>query len=162
MFMVHGYDNDISWTFQSTTVFIARSGFACFAADLSGHVRSHGLCAFGTFPFHFVPDLDAVVADLLAFFRAVRAREEHTGLPCFLFGESMGEAICLLIHLRTRLEEWAGAVLVAPMCRISDRIRSSWPLPKILTFVLHAPTCRPRIARSDPLRLGRRGSRWGF
>jgi len=134
VFMVHGYGNDVSWTFQSTAVFLARSGFACFAADLPGHGRSHGLRAF-------VHDLDAAVADLLAFFRAVRAREEHAGLPCFLFGESMGGAICLLIHLRTRPEEWAGAVLVAPMCRISDRIRPPWPLPEILTFVARfAPT----------------------
>jgi alpha-beta hydrolase superfamily lysophospholipase len=134
VFMVHGYGNDISWTFQSTAVFLARSGFACFAADLPGHGRSHGLRAF-------VPDLDAAVADILAFFRAVRAREEHAGLPCFLFGESMGGAICLLIHLRTPPEEWAGAVLVAPMCRISDRIRPPWPLPEILTFVARfAPT----------------------
>jgi alpha-beta hydrolase superfamily lysophospholipase len=86
--------------------------------------------------------------------RAVRAREEHAGLPCFLFGESMGGAICLLIHLCTRLDEWAGVVLVAPMCRISDRIRPPWSLSEILTFVLRAPTCRPRIARSDLLRLG--------
>ncbi|RLM86646.1 hypothetical protein C2845_PM04G26730 [Panicum miliaceum] len=95
VFMVHGYGNDVSWTFQSTAVFLARSG----------------------------------------------AREEHAGLPCFLFGESMGGAICLLIHLRTRPDEWAGAVLVAPMCRISDRIRPPWPLPEILTFVARfAPT----------------------
>jgi hypothetical protein len=55
--MVHGYGNDISWTFQSTAVFLARSGFACFAADLPGHRRSHGLRAF-------VPDLDADVPGL--------------------------------------------------------------------------------------------------
>ena len=51
VFMLHGYGNDISWTFQSTAVFLARSGFACFAADLPGHGRSHGLRAF-------VPELD--------------------------------------------------------------------------------------------------------
>uniref|UniRef100_M8CDL9 Serine aminopeptidase S33 domain-containing protein n=1 Tax=Aegilops tauschii TaxID=37682 RepID=M8CDL9_AEGTA len=62
VFMVHGYGNDISWTFQATAVFLARSGFACFAADLPGHGRSHGLQAF-------VPDLEVAVADLLAFFR---------------------------------------------------------------------------------------------
>ncbi|KAL5197069.1 hypothetical protein ABZP36_000581 [Zizania latifolia] len=134
VFMVHGYGNDISWTFQSTAVFLARSGFACFAADLPGHGRSHGLRAF-------VPDLHSAIADLLAFFRSVRRGEEHARLPCFLFGESMGGAICLLIHLCTPPEEWAGAVLVAPMCKISDRIRPPWPLPQILTFVARfAPT----------------------
>ncbi|GJN32754.1 hypothetical protein PR202_gb21277 [Eleusine coracana subsp. coracana] len=140
--MVHGYGNDISWTFQSTAVFLARSGFACFAADLPGHGRSHGLRAF-------VPDLDAAVADLLAFFRAVRAREDHAGLRCFLFGESMGGAICLLIHLRTPPDEWAGAVLVAPMCRISDRIRPPWPLPEILTFVARFAPTAPIVPTAD-------------
>jgi hypothetical protein len=55
--MVHGYGNDISWTFQSTAVFLARSGFACFTADLPGHHRSHGLSAF-------VLDLDTDVPGL--------------------------------------------------------------------------------------------------
>ncbi|KAL6856129.1 hypothetical protein ACP4OV_018931 [Aristida adscensionis] len=130
----YGNDTDTSWTFQSTAVFLARSCFACFAADLLGHGRSHGLRAF-------VPDLDAAIADLLAFFRAVRARADHAALPCFLFGESMGGAICLLIHLHAPPGEWAGAVLVAPMCRTSDRIRPPWPLPEILTLVARfAPT----------------------
>ena len=142
VFMVHGYGNDISWTFQSTAVFLARSGFACFAADLPGHGRSHGLRAF-------VPELDAAVADLLAFFRSVRGRKEHAGLPCFLFGESMGGAICLLLHLRTPPEEWAGAVLVAPMCRISDRIRPRWPLPEILTLVARFAPTLPIVPTAD-------------
>lgn len=144
VFMVHGYGNDISWTFQSTALFLARSGFACFAADLPGHGRSHGLRAF-------VPRLDPAVADLLAFFRSVRRREEHehAGLPCFLFGESMGGAICLLIHLRTPPEEWAGAVLVAPMCRISDRIRPPWPVPEVLTFVARFAPTLPIVPTAD-------------
>ncbi|KAF0905971.1 hypothetical protein E2562_008993 [Oryza meyeriana var. granulata] len=142
VFMVHGYGNDISWTFQSTAVFLAGSGFACFAADLPGHGRSHGLRAF-------VPDLDSAIADLLAFIRSVRQREEHAGLPCFLFGESMGGAICLLIHLRTPPEEWAGSLLVAPMCKISDRIRPPWPLPQILTFVARFAPTLPIVPTAD-------------
>ncbi|WVZ02979.1 hypothetical protein V8G54_023785 [Vigna mungo] len=31
VFMVHGYDNDISWTFQATPIFLTQSGFTCFA-----------------------------------------------------------------------------------------------------------------------------------
>ncbi|KAG8080091.1 hypothetical protein GUJ93_ZPchr0007g4309 [Zizania palustris] len=142
VFMVHGYGNDISWTFQSTAVCLASSGFACFAADLPGHGRSHGLRAF-------VPDLNSAIADLLAFFRSVRRREEHAGLPGCLFGESMGGAICLLIHLRTPPEEWAGAVLVAPMCKISDRIRPRWPIPQILTFISRFAPTLPVVPTAD-------------
>ncbi|KAM1245590.1 hypothetical protein ACFX2I_036749 [Malus domestica] len=34
VFMVHGYGNDISWTFQATPIFLAQTGFACIALDL--------------------------------------------------------------------------------------------------------------------------------
>ncbi|PKI77568.1 hypothetical protein CRG98_002022, partial [Punica granatum] len=46
IFMVHGYGNDVSWTFQMTPIFLAGKGFACFAFDLEGHGRSDGLRAF--------------------------------------------------------------------------------------------------------------------
>ncbi|URE40607.1 Putative lysophospholipase [Musa troglodytarum] len=112
--MIHGYGNDISWTFQATPIFLAQHGFACFALDLPGHGRSQGLRAF-------VSDVDAVACDCLAYFRSVRQSPELQGLPCFLFGESMGGALCLLIHLLEQEGEqrWDGAVLVAPMCKVT-------------------------------------------
>ncbi|XP_078437330.1 alpha/beta-Hydrolases superfamily protein [Wolffia australiana] len=133
--MVHGYGNDISWTFQSTAVFLAGAGYACFALDLPGHGRSAGLRAF-------VPSVDAVAADCAAFFAHALA-PFPPALPRFLYGESMGAAICLLLHLRREGQEeeekqqagWAGAVLVAPMLRLSDRLRPPWPLPQILKVV---------------------------
>ena len=57
--MVHGYGNDISWTFQATLIFLAQQGFASFALDLKGQDQSHGLRAF-------VPDVHLVVQDCLA------------------------------------------------------------------------------------------------
>jgi alpha-beta hydrolase superfamily lysophospholipase len=39
------------------------------------------------------------------------------GLPCFLFGESMGGAVALKAHLKYP-DLWDGAVLVAPMCKV--------------------------------------------
>jgi acylglycerol lipase len=39
------------------------------------------------------------------------------GLPCFLFGESMGGAVALKAHLRYP-DMWDGAILVAPMCKV--------------------------------------------
>ncbi|XP_007199495.2 caffeoylshikimate esterase [Prunus persica] len=92
IFMVHGYGNDISWTFQATPIFLAQQGFACFALDLEGHGQSHGLRAF-------VPDVHLLVQDCLAFFTLVKQQEtQFLNVPCFLYGESMGGAICLLIH----------------------------------------------------------------
>ncbi|KAI7742890.1 hypothetical protein M8C21_032435 [Ambrosia artemisiifolia] len=131
--MVHGYGNDISWTFQATAIFLASNGFACFAADMEGHGKSQGLKAF-------VPNVNDVVEDYLAFFTSLLdSNDYYYKVPKFLFGESMGGAICLLIQFSKRLFD--GAVLVAPMCRISDKVRPKWPIPEILMFVSRfAPT----------------------
>uniref|UniRef100_A0A2P2QMF2 Uncharacterized protein MANES_17G041700 n=1 Tax=Rhizophora mucronata TaxID=61149 RepID=A0A2P2QMF2_RHIMU len=125
--MVHGYGNDISWTFQATAISLAQVGFACFALDIEGHGRSQGLKAY-------VPNVDLVVQDCVNFFNFVKQDPEFHRLPSFLYGESMGGAICLLIHFADP-NGYKGAVLVAPMCKISDNIRPRWPIPQILTFM---------------------------
>nr|WGU11336.1 caffeoyl shikimate esterase 3 [Crinum x powellii] len=148
LLMVHGYGNDISWTFQSTPIFLARHGFACFALDLPGHGRSDGLKAF-------VPDLGSVVDDCVSYFNSVAAaqrRSQRSPPPCFLYGESMGGAICLLIHLLRRDALRAavrGAVLVAPMCRISEGLRPRWPLPQILAFAARFFPTLPAVPTAD-------------
>ncbi|CAI8618164.1 unnamed protein product [Vicia faba] len=127
IFMIHGYGNDISWTFQSTPIFLAQMGFACFALDLQGHGQTQGLKAF-------VPNVDLVVQDCLSYFNSIKQDPKFEALPCFLFGESMGGAICLLIHFADP-RGFQGAILVAPMCKISDKVRPRWPIPQILTFL---------------------------
>ncbi|EEF40893.1 caffeoylshikimate esterase [Ricinus communis] len=126
--MVHGYGNDISWTFQSTAIFLAQMGFACFGIDIEGHGRSQGLKGY-------VPNVDLVVQDCLSFFNFVRQEDPILhGLPSFLYGESMGGAICLLIHLANP-NGFDGAILVAPMCKIADDMKPRWPIPEVLSFV---------------------------
>lgn len=145
--MVHGYGNDISWTFQSTPIFLASHGFVCFAVDLQGHGRSDGLRGF-------VPDVDAVVTDdLVSFFDSVMEMPHLIGTQRFLYGESMGGALCLLIHLQQQRHKhpWDGAILVAPMCKISDNIRPSWPIPEILTFFARFGPTLPVVPTADLL-----------
>ncbi|CAI0407376.1 unnamed protein product [Linum tenue] len=125
--MVHGYGNDCSWTFQSTAIFLAQNGFACFSLDMEGHGRSQGLKAY-------VPNIDLVVHDCLSYFNSIKRDPLFTGIPSFLYGESMGGAMCLLIHFQSPTA-FDGAVLVAPMCRIADEMRPRWPIPQILTVV---------------------------
>lgn len=42
---------------------------------------------------------------------------EFSALPSFLFGQSMGGAIALKVHLK-QPNAWSGAVLIAPMCKV--------------------------------------------
>ncbi|KAK4590060.1 hypothetical protein RGQ29_020576 [Quercus rubra] len=139
--MVHGYGNDISWTFQATPIFLAQKGFACFALDLEGHGQSQGLRAF-------VPNVDSVVQDCLSFFNFVKQDPRFHGLPSFLYGESMGGAICLLIHLANP-KGFDGAILVAPMCKISDIVRPKWPIPEVLSFVAKFLPTLPIVPTAD-------------
>lgn len=125
--MVHGYGNDISWTFQATPIFLAQKGFACFALDMEGHGRSEGVRGY-------VPNVDLVVEDCLSFFSSVKENPQFNELPCFLYGESMGGAICLLIHF-AKPKGFDGAILVAPMCKISEKVKPSWPIQVILMFL---------------------------
>lgn len=43
--------------------------------------------------------------------------QEYNGKARFLYGESMGGAVSLLLH-RKDPSFWNGAVLVAPMCKV--------------------------------------------
>lgn len=133
IFMVHGYGNDTSWTFQNTAMFFTDMGCASFALDLEGHGRSGGLKGY-------IPDIDAVTQDCHSYFTSIKCKQEFTDLPCFLYGESMGGAICLLLHFKAP-KAWNGAMLAAPMCKISDKMRPPWPVAEILTFLAKwAPT----------------------
>ncbi|PIN16497.1 2-acylglycerol O-acyltransferase [Handroanthus impetiginosus] len=55
-------------------------------------------------------------------------------LPSFLFGESMGGAVALKVHLK-QPNAWNGAVLVAPMCKIADDVVPPWIITQILIGV---------------------------
>ncbi|KAL2932015.1 Caffeoylshikimate esterase [Bienertia sinuspersici] len=143
IFMVHGYGNDISWTFQSTPIFLAQNGFSCFALDLPGHGQSQGLKAF-------VPNVNEVVDDCFSFFNSILKNSNFQNLPSFLYGESMGGAICLLISLKNP-NFFKGAILIAPMCKISDKVKPRWPIPEILTFVAKFMPTLPIVPTPDLL-----------
>jgi alpha-beta hydrolase superfamily lysophospholipase len=127
--IVHGFTGESSWMIQLTAVFFAKAGFATCAIDHQGHGFSDGLVAH-------IPDINPVVDDCISFFDAFRARHPPS-LPSFLYSESLGGAIALLITLRKERvgRAWDGLILNGAMCGVSAKFKPPWPLEHFLSLV---------------------------
>ncbi|KAJ3686614.1 hypothetical protein LUZ61_015778 [Rhynchospora tenuis] len=108
VFMTHGYGADTGWLFQNTAITYATWGYAVYYADLLGHGRSDGIPGY-------IGDFEAVAGASLSFFLLVRKDPVYADLPAFLFGESMGGAVTLLMYLRSPPDTWTGVILSAPL-----------------------------------------------
>ncbi|KAI3983347.1 hypothetical protein MKX01_013414 [Papaver californicum] len=124
--MVHGFTGESSWFVQLTAIHFAKSGFITCAIDHQGHGFSDGLQCH-------IPDINPVVDDCINYFDSFRAQHSQS-LPSFIFAESLGGAIALLIHLR-RGRPWDGIVLNGAMCGISPKFKPPWPLEHFLSVV---------------------------
>ncbi|KAK4578816.1 hypothetical protein RGQ29_028771 [Quercus rubra] len=127
--LVHGFTGESSWFLQLTAVYFTKAGFATCAIDHQGHGFSDGLNAH-------IPDINPVVDDCISFFTSFRARHAPS-LPSFLYSESLGGAIALLITLREGRVglDWDGLVLNGAMCGISAKFKPPWPLEHLLSLV---------------------------
>ncbi|KAL2227783.1 UNVERIFIED_CONTAM: Monoglyceride lipase [Sesamum indicum] len=128
--VVHGYTGESSWFVQLTAVHFAKHGFAVCAIDHMGHGFSEGLVAH-------LPDINLVVDECILFFNGFRARYD-ADLPAFLYAESLGGAIALLITLRRDKivpdRRFDGVVLNGAMCGISNKFKPPWPLEHFLSI----------------------------
>ncbi|EEC70515.1 hypothetical protein OsI_01618 [Oryza sativa Indica Group] len=136
--VVHGFTGESSWTVQLTAVHFAKAGFAVAAVDHQGHGFSEGLQGH-------IPDIVPVLEDCEAAFAPFRA-DYPPPLPCFLYGESLGGAIALLLHLRDK-ERWRdGAVLNGAMCGVE--------LPLLVVHGGEDTVCDPGCAEELHRRAG--------
>ncbi|KAH1193005.1 Caffeoylshikimate esterase [Glycine soja] len=103
---------------------LASSGYAVFAMDYPGFGLSEGLHCY-------IHSFDGLVDDVIEHYSKIKENPEFHSLPSFLFGQSMGGAVALKIHLK-QPKAWDGAILVAPMCKIADDMVP----PKFLTHIL--------------------------
>lgn len=136
--MIHGYTSESGWLFELNAVAIAKAGFFVCALDLQGHGFSEG-------PPDHITDVQPLVQDCLQYFDSARAN--HPKLPHFLYGESLGAAIAILICLQQKTA-WRGLILSGAMCEVSKKFKPLWPLEKLLpaaAFV--APSWRIAITR---------------
>ncbi|KAI5432405.1 hypothetical protein KIW84_036228 [Lathyrus oleraceus] len=79
----------------------------------------------------YIPSFDSLVDDVIEIYSKIKENLEFQSLPSFLFGQSMGGAVALKMHLK-QPKAWDGAVLVAPMCKIADDMVP----PKLLAQIL--------------------------
>lgn len=70
----------------------------------------------------------------------MRDMEDYRNKSRFLYGESMGGAVALLLH-RKDPTFWDGAVLVAPMCKISEKVK---PHPVMITLLTQVEEIIPK------------------
>ncbi|KGN52274.1 caffeoylshikimate esterase [Cucumis sativus] len=129
--IVHGFTGETSWFIQLTAVHFTKAGFITCAIDHQGHGFSEGLL-------YHIPDINPVVEDCISFFDSFRERHAPS-LPSFLYSESLGGAIALLITLRQKSttensRPWNGVVLNGAMCGISPKFKPPWPLEHFLSL----------------------------
>ncbi|XP_022641045.1 caffeoylshikimate esterase isoform X2 [Vigna radiata var. radiata] len=124
LFYCHGYGDTCSFFFEGIARKLASSGYAVFAMDYPGFGLSEGLHCF-------IPSFDGLVDDVIEHYSKIKENPEFRSLPSFLFGQSMGGAVALKIHLK-QPKAWDGAILVAPMCKIADDMVP----PKLVTNLL--------------------------
>lgn len=118
VYMTHGYGSDTAWLFQKICINYATWGYAVFAADLFGHGRSEGIrCYLG--------DMNKIAATSLYYFKTVRNSDEYKHLPAFLFGESMGGLVTLLMYFQSEPDTWSGLIFSAPLFVIPEPMMPS-------------------------------------
>ncbi|MFQ6636265.1 hypothetical protein Gotur_013578 [Gossypium turneri] len=109
--------------------------------------------------FHFQPSLKVEFENLLLSLQtslllsisaiiSVKENPEFQTLPCYLFGESLGGAVALKMHLK-QPNAWSGACLVAPMCKIADDMVPPWILKQILIVVANILPKQKLVPQKD-------------
>ncbi|KAJ1391428.1 Serine aminopeptidase, S33 [Sesbania bispinosa] len=124
VFYCHGYGDTCTFFFEGIARKLASSGYGVFAMDYPGFGLSEGLHCY-------IPSFDGLVDDVIEQYSKIKENPEFHSLPSFLFGQSMGGAVALKMHLK-QPKAWDGAILVAPMCKIADDMVP----PKFLTQIL--------------------------
>ncbi|KAI8030293.1 Caffeoylshikimate esterase [Camellia lanceoleosa] len=124
IYYCHGYGDTCTFFAEGIARKLVFSGYGVFAMDYPGFGLSEGLHGY-------IPSFDILVDDVIEQYSKTKENPEFGSLPRFLFGQSMGGAVVLKVHLK-QPHAWSGAVLVAPMCKIADDMVP----PRLLTQIL--------------------------
>ncbi|KAI3783175.1 hypothetical protein L2E82_13239 [Cichorium intybus] len=133
VFLCHGYGMECSDFMKGCGTKLASYGYAVFGIDYEGHGRSMGARCY-------IKKFDNIVTDCSNYFKYISGQEDYKNKKRFLYGESMGGAVSLLIH-RKGPTFWHGAILVAPMCKISEKVK---PHPMVISMLTRVEDVIPR------------------
>ncbi|XP_058762363.1 caffeoylshikimate esterase-like isoform X2 [Vicia villosa] len=125
VFLCHGYGMECSRFMKEIGEKLASAGYGVFGMDYEGHGHSAGVRCY-------ITKFDNIVNDCSSFFKSICELQEYKGKAKFLYGESMGGAVSLLLHKKDP-SFWDGAVFVAPMCKISEKLKPHPVVVSILT-----------------------------
>ncbi|KAL9385018.1 hypothetical protein Peur_022028 [Populus x canadensis] len=125
VFLCHGYGMECGGFMRECGVRLASARYAVFGIDYEGHGRSTGSRCY-------IKKFENIVNDCDEFFKSVCAEKEYRYKGRFLYGESMGGAVALLLHMKEP-SFYNGAVLAAPMCKISEKLKPHQVVINILT-----------------------------
>ncbi|KAL8522781.1 hypothetical protein ACS0TY_012936 [Phlomoides rotata] len=128
-----GYGMECSNYMKGVGIKLASHGYAVFGIDYEGHGRSSGARCY-------IKRFDNIVNDSSEYFKSICAKGDYAEKRRFLYGESMGGAVALLTHKKDP-SFWDGAVLVAPMCKISEKVK---PHPVIISLLTRVEDVIPK------------------
>ncbi|KAL3649121.1 hypothetical protein CASFOL_005524 [Castilleja foliolosa] len=133
IFLCHGYGMECSNFMKGVGVKLASHGYAVFGIDYEGHGQSSGARCY-------IKKFGNIVNDCNEYFKSICAQEKYREKKKFLYGESMGGAVALLTHKKDP-SFWNGAVLVAPMCKISEKVK---PHPMVISLLTRVEDVIPK------------------
>lgn len=139
--LVHGF-TEHSGRYEHVAQALAARNIALCAVDLRGHGRSPGARVWIERFSEHLDDVERFVT---------RVRREHSGMPLFLLGHSMGGLIVALLAIDRRVEV-EGLIFSAPAIAVSDEV---FPLLRRLAALVSRIWPRLRVVRMGCSRLSR-------
>jgi len=146
LFLCHGYGEHLDWYGELAAHLASEKHLLVFGHDHIGHGLSDGERAI-------VGDLDEIYVNDV-FLHVFTVRAEFRGLPCFLYGHSMGGLVAVRAGRRNP-SLFSGMVLEAPLAKFhADVTSAEYVIAKLAGWLV--PTARSfrrvpeRNVTSDP------------